>query len=161
MSDSLHWNHAGISRIKGEESRYVRIPDRLFRDTDILTLGRPIHWYYEDTIGILVISQQHLDKPEYEYSGESRDFREGDSEYSCGVPKAFFNDFQGKGTPDIEPRAADRINVPKDGRLHFMYHDEMSEGSIKSCYVFTEEQFDKRFSDSDKWSELDQVPRFH
>jgi hypothetical protein len=155
------WSHAGISKIMGEESRYVRIPDRLFRETSILKLGLPVHWYYETTIGILIISQQHLEKQDYEYSGESRKFREGDSEYTCGVPKAFFEDFKGKGDPDIEPRCAELVNLQRDGWLHFIYHDEMVEGRVKSCYVLTEDQFDQRFSASDRWAELDQVPRFH
>jgi hypothetical protein len=153
------WDHAGISKIKGDDSRYVRIPDRLFREEDILEVGFPVDWYYETTVGILIVSQQRLKKDDYEFSGESRDFREGDSEYSCVVPKAFFEDFEGRSK--IKPRCAKVVNIPVNGRLHFMYHDEMAEGSVKSSYVLTDEQFDKRFSDSDRWDgTLSQVPKF-
>jgi hypothetical protein len=157
----MSWTHAGISKIKGEDSRYVRIPDRLFREESIVELDLPVLWHYEKTVGVLIISRDKLKEKNYEYSGESRKFREGDSEYTVGVPKAFFSDFKGRGEPKIDPRAADKINLVENGWLHFVFHDEMVEGDVESCYILTEDQFDKRFSDSDKLGEIEEVPRFY
>ncbi|MFA1610059.1 hypothetical protein [Halobellus rubicundus] len=155
------WTVAGISKIKGEESRYVRIPDRLFREESIVKPGFPVLWHYEKTVGVLIISRNELKEENYEYSGESRKFREGDSEYTVGIPKAFFSDFKGRGEPKIDPRAADKINLQKDGWLHFVFHEDMTETDPKTCYVLTEDQFDKRFSDSDQLQEIEDVPRFY
>lgn len=157
------WHHAGVSQINPNGSYRVRIPDRLFKDTDILKLGRQINWYYETTVGVLMITNQHLERDNYEYSGESTTFKKGsDNEYKSTIPKEFFPDYIGSGSPAIKPRIAQVVNLIEDDWLHFMYHDGMAEGRVKSCYVFTSEQFDQRFSDSDRWDgELDQVPRFH
>jgi hypothetical protein len=161
MSDDRGWEHAGISPIKGNGSRTVRIPDKLFREEEILTLGKWVQWHYEKTTDVLIVSHNDLDEEDYEYSNKSTKFREGDSEYTCVVPKIFFEDYIGKGDQDIQPRAADVVNLAPDERLHFIYHSEMAEGRIKSCYALTDEQFDERFTDSDVWNgQLDQVPKF-
>ncbi|MXR40076.1 hypothetical protein GRX01_01705 [Halobaculum sp. WSA2] len=159
--DDRSWTHAGVSKIKGSGSRYVRIPDRVFREESILKPGFPVLWHYEKTVGVLIATRQELEEPNYEYSGESRNFRAGDSEYTCGIPKAFFDDFKGRGEPKMKPRAAEKIDLPRDGWLHFVFHDRMTEGSKKSCYVLTEDQFNQRFSDSDQLREIEQVPKFH
>lgn len=155
------WHHAGISDIRDKKGSFaVRIPDRLFRDNDILTLGVPVFWSIHAVIGTVIISDHRLEGDEYEFVKYTK-FREGDSEFECTIPKEFFTDFEGRGGPAIQPIIADRVNLELDERLHFMWHDGMEESPTKSCYVFTEAQFLDRFEESDLWDEsLSEVPQF-
>jgi len=159
--DNRVWTHAGISEIKDKKgSKRVRIPDRLFRDEDIVELGKPIYWHYNTEIGVVVISKQELEEDEYEMVEFSK-FSEGDSEYLCTIPKKFFKGFEGVGSPKAKPEITRKIELPETGFLHFMYHDGMVEGNIKSCHVLTDTQFSKRFSNSNLWNgKLSEVPRF-
>jgi len=165
MSDEpLGWSHAGISLLKLDsrdpESRYVRVPNRVFKEEDILLLGHDVDWYVNEVTGVLIITHNRLDREEYEYTGRSTKFSKGDSKYGLTVPSSFYND-QGVDGTDVVPHPIDKIQLTRDEPLHFIYHEGMATGSKKSCYVLTEEQFDKRFSDSDKWDgSLDQVPKF-
>lgn len=156
------WFHAGISEI-GEQNgtRYVRIPDRLFRKEDILVPERPVNWHYNVVTGVLIITHDFLEKEDYEYTEESTKFREGDSEYTCTVPKLFFEDNQGVRGTEVEPDITQTIRLPKEGFLYFMYNRDMRDSKTKSCYVLTEEQYDRRFADSDHFDgSLEQGPMF-
>ncbi|MFB6158855.1 MAG: hypothetical protein ABEJ95_04330 [Candidatus Nanohalobium sp.] len=149
------WTHTGISEIKEYDSRQVRIPDGLFREEDIIELGDDIRWYYHKVTDVIIISKNYLEKDEYEFV-DSSSFSGGDSDYKATVPGKFFEDYEGRGGPKAQPRVSEEVNLPKEGQLHFMYHDGMDEGSKKSAYVLTESQFNERFDDSD----LSGVPRF-
>lgn len=166
MSDeSLGWSHAGISLLKRDssdrESRYVRVPNRVFQEEDILLLGHDVDWYVNEGSGVLIVTHNRLDQEEYEYTGKSTKFSEGDSKYGLTVPKPFYDENRGIDGTDVVPHPIDKVQLTRDEALHFIYQEGMATGTKKSCYVLTEEQFDKRFSDSDKWDgSLDQVPKF-
>ncbi|MXR52383.1 hypothetical protein GRX03_12310 [Halovenus sp. WSH3] len=160
--EELEWYHAGISMMKKDgDGRYVRVPDRIFRDEEILRLGHSVDWYFNDASRTLIITHNHLEKEDYEYSGASTRFTEGDSKYGLTVPKPFYDDDAGIEGTSITNDVMEKLDLPKDGFLHFVYHSGMISGTKESCYILTEEQFDKRFSDSDVWDgALDQVPKF-
>jgi len=168
MKNDVFWHHAGISEIKSYDgTKMVRIPNDLFREEDIVELGKPVHWYYNtepgdaDEMGLVVISKQHLDEKDKYVYVDSTDFTEGNSEYRCTIPKKFFDDYEGQGSPKAKPQLTKSLQLPDTGFLHFMYHREMTEADTKSCYVLTDKQFDKRFSNSDLWDgELSEVPKF-
>jgi len=176
MSDRF-WTHTGISEIKDKNgSKRVRIPDRLFRDEDIVELGKPIYWHYHTEEGFVAISKDVLGENDGAILGGSKEeesydddyemvnynkFSEGDSEYLCTVPRIFFEGFEGRGSPGINPIVAEELELPEKGFLHFMYHDGMVESDPKSCYVLTDMQFSDRFSNSNLWDgKLSEVPRF-
>jgi hypothetical protein len=160
--EELEWSHAGISVMKEDDgSRYLRVPNRIFRDEDILKLGRSTKWFFNDASRTLIITRNELEKEDYEYSGASTKFTKGDSKYGLTVPKPFYDDDAGIEGTAVTSEAMNKVNLSKDGFFHFIYHSGMSSGTKKSCYVLTEEQYDKRFSDSDVWDgALDQVPKF-
>jgi len=159
------WFPAGISDLQEKNgSLRVRIPDRLFREKDIIEPGKDINWHYNTVTGVLVIVSEKysFDSDDYDYSGEATDFSPGDNgDYRCVVPKVFFKEGSGSKGTGIEPEFKDLIQLSSDEYLYFVYNKDMVEGKPKSCYVLTEQQFDKRFSDSDHWDgELDQAPKF-
>jgi flavodoxin len=160
MSDRF-WNHAGISEIKDKNgSKRVRIPDRIFRDEDVVELGKPIYWHYHTDEKFIVIAKEELEGDEYEMIRYSK-FSEGDSEYLCTIPKIFFEGFEGKGSPKVKPEVAEEMELHKKGFLHFIYHDGMVESDPESCYVLTDAQFSERFEDSGLWDgKLSEVPKF-
>lgn len=163
MSDKeQYFHHAGITEIKKDGGSFrVRIPDRVFREESILKLERPVNWHYNIVSGVLIVTNDFLEKSDYEYTGESTTFTEGNAEYKCTVPKLFFNTNAGIDTTGVTPEYADTVQLSSDGILHFIYNQGMADGDTQSCYVLTENQFDKRFSNSNDWDgSLDQVPKF-
>lgn len=155
----MRWRHAGISEIRKEDDSYkIRIPDLLFEE-DIVGEGLPAHWAYETTVGILIISNNELEKEGYEPQG----FRTVEKDKRlCVIPKVFFPDFEGRGKPLVSEQLDEKAQAREGERRHFMFNDEMAEGTTKSCYVLNDEQFNERFKDSDAWGgTMDQVPRFH
>jgi hypothetical protein len=158
MSETeTEWNHAGISKVKGGR---VRIPDEIFKDTEILTVGRPVDWSYEKTVKILIASNQELEDEDYE-TVSHRDLGGKSDNYRCTIPTDFFEEGEGRGNPDVSPSVPDGAQVENGEDRHFIYSSEMAEGDTRSCYLLTDEQFSKRFEDSDRWGgTLSQVPRF-
>lgn len=151
------WNHAGISKVV---DRRVRIPDEIFEKDKILTTGRPVDWSYEKTVGILIASNQPLEDDDYE-TVDHTDLGGKTDNYRCTIPSAFFEEGEGRGSPEVAPSVPDEAQVENGERRHFIYSTEMVEGDIRSCYLLTDEQFSKRFEDSDRWGgTLSQVPRF-
>ena len=160
--EEVEWSHAGISKIKEDDgSRYVRVPDRVFRDEDILKLDHSVDWYYNEYSQTLIVTHSRLDKEDYQYTGKSTRFIEGDSKYGLVIPKPFYDSESGIGGTSVQSEGTRDVILPEEGFLHFLYHNGMAEGTKKSCYVLTEEQFNKRFSDSDAWDgTLEQTPKF-
>lgn len=156
------WKHAGISKIKDNGgSKYVRVPDRIFRDNDILRLGHSVDWYFNDASQILIATHNRLDKEDYEYTGVSTMFSKGDSKYGLTIPKSFYDSSHGVRGTRVKSDLIDAIELPEICFLHFVYHTGMVNGGKKSCYVLTDNQFDIWVSDSDAWDgSLEQIPRF-
>ena len=152
------WYHAGLSKIKqdGEDgSNVVRVPDRTFRDENILQLGMHINWYFNRGTGILIATHHILDKDDYIFSGKSTKFREGDSEYQCTVPSIFF---AGEGDNTL---VEEKTDLETGDILHFVFNRDMAENDDKSVYVMTDKQYNNRFGDSDYFDgQLEQAPRF-
>ncbi|WP_181687405.1 hypothetical protein [Halorhabdus salina] len=163
MSEADHdWNHAGISKIKDDgDTKYARVPDRVFREEEILILNRSVDWYFNDISQTLIVTHNRLDEEDYEYTGVSTKFLEGNSKYGLTIPKVFYDSSQGVRGTGVKSDLIDEIELPVTGFLHFVYHSDMAEGDKKSCYVLTDSQFDVWVSDSDAWDgSLDQTPRF-
>lgn len=160
MVDTDHtWKHAGISDI--DDDGRIRVPDEIFQDQDILSVGSPVHFSYNKVVKILIVSNMELEKDEYEtvdfnkLGGENDNFR-------VTVPSQFFEDKTEQGDPTLSRDVPKKAQVQTGENRHFVYHTGMTEGSIRSCYLLTDEQFDKRFSDSDRWDgTLEQVPKFY
>jgi len=159
MEPEEKWNHAGISGVEESTSSYrIRIPDRLFEEEDIVSLGERIYWAYE-TVGIAVISNQELTDGNYE-AVDHTDFTDSDS-YRSTVPKKFFEDFKGRGNPTGDTSVPEKAQFELGERRHFLYNQKMSEGDVKSCWLLNDEEFSLRFENSDSWEgDLDQVPKF-
>jgi hypothetical protein len=160
--EEVEWSHAGISKIKEDSGdKYVRVPDRVFRDENILELDHTVTWYYNEYSQTLIVSQSRLDKEDYRNTGRSTKFRKGDSKYGLVIPKPFYDNDSGVRGTGVQPEKMRDVILPEEGFLHFLYHNGMAEGTKKSCYVLTEDQFNKRFSDSDAWDgTLEQTPKF-
>lgn len=158
MDDAgTEWNHAGISEVSDGR---VRIPDEIFENDKILSVGRPVEWSYEKSVGILIASNQPLEDDDYK-TKDHRDLGGKKDNYRCTIPTAFFEEGEGRGSPEVAPSVPDEAQVENGERRHFIYSTEMAEGDTRSCYVLTDEQFSKRFGDSDRWGgTLSQVPRF-
>lgn len=163
------WQHMGISQINqykrsnGRSYYRVRLPDEIIDSTSefqpIAKPGRPVYWSFETVSGTIVISDTELDDKNYEFVNTT-DFG-GDSNNRTTVPKEFIEPHPGKGSPQINREVADEIRVEADERLHFMYHSDMRSSSPRSCYALTDNEFQRRFNDSEVWNgSLDQVPKF-
>lgn len=166
MSDeNSFWHIAGITPIeekKGDDEGYkVRIPDRLFKPgkAEILELNSDIHWSYEKNTLIAIISNHEPRKNQYEWIG-SRVFNYTNEDYKTTIPKEFFTGYQGEGSPETVPEPVRKIELPPGEDVIFTYNDEMKEGEVKSCYVLTEKQYNKRFAKSDVDESLASAPRF-
>jgi len=162
MTEKRNWTVAGVSPIQGDsdDGYSIRIPDKLFDGDDtILELDASVNWSYEKNTLAVILSNYQLRDPGYEYIA-TVDFNLSNQEYDCTVPKEFFAGFEGRGSPKVIPERFKKIELPEDGDLVFVYHDGMAEGEVKSCYALTQEQFNRRFSDSDIYSSLDSAPRF-
>lgn len=153
-----NWNHAGISEVSEGESRSVQIPD-LLRSRGILSTGRPVYWSYENVVGVAVVSDSKLEDDEYVSVGY-RGLQDASNGYSCTVPARFFGDFKGRGDPEVSKPVPKNARFEPGERVHFMFTDAMAESDPSSCYVLTDDEFDKRFNDSDRWDgRLDEVPQ--
>jgi len=77
------------------------------------------------------------------------------------VPTDFFEDNEGQGDPKVATSVPEQARFEPGQRVHFMFHEKMAGSDPSSCYVFTDEEFNERFKDSDEWEgALDDVPRF-
>lgn len=135
------------------------IPD-LVRERGILDAGGPVYWSYESVVGCAVVSSRKLEKSDYESVGYRKILEDGNG-LSCVIPAKFFEDFQGQGSPKVAEPVPDHARFEPKERVHFMFRDDMASADPSSCYVFTDEEFNERFADSDVWEgALDDVPRF-
>jgi len=152
------WKHAGISEVN-DDGR-IRVPDEIFQEQEILSVGSPVHFSYDKVVGILIASNRELEKDGYKTEG----FRKlgGDNDnFRVTIPSQYFEDKTEQGDPAVTQEVPEKARVEPGEQRHFVYHTGMAEGSIRSCYLLTDNEFDKRFSDSDRWDgTLDQVPRF-
>jgi hypothetical protein len=164
MADK-NWNYAGISEIKDGPSRQVLVPDPLIEELEMFTPGDPVFWSYERAVGIAIISDQKLEKTDAYSRVDNRDLQGKENSYRLTVPSEFFEDHEGRGSPDIGSSIEEYARFEPGERVHFMYTDEMAEGVFfrterqgvtKSCYVYTDEEFEERFSDS----RMGDAPRF-
>jgi len=153
------WNHAGISEVN-EDGR-IRVPDEIFQEQDILSVGSPVHFSYEKIVKILIVSNRELEKDEYETEDFNKLGGENDN-YRVTIPSQFFEGKPQQGEPAITRDVPEKAQIEYGENRHFIYHTGMANGSIRSCYLLTDEQFNKRFSDSDRWDgTLEQVPKFY
>lgn len=158
MSDAgdRFWQMAGVSEVQDSDgTKRVRIPDRLFKDEDILEVGEDVRWYLDTVTNVIVVSKYFLEDDEYE-SVDSTSFTKGDSTYRCTVPKKLFEGYEGRGSPKANPEVAEKVSLPEEEWLVFMYHQGMAESDTKSAYVMTQSQYSDRFDDSD----LSGIPKF-
>ena len=158
----IKWYHAGISKVKDDNGSCVtRIPDRLFKEDEMLIPGNPVYWSFEKVVGILVASNNRLQDEEEYTTVDFRKFQGEENNYTCVIPKRFFDDYQGRGNPHGLQPVPEHARVKLGDRYHFMYSTRMAEGNTRSCYVLNDQQFSDRFENSDIWDgTLDQVPRF-
>lgn len=154
MEDDRFWNHAGVSKIKDHDSKMVTIPPELFREKDILEEGANIRWYLNTETATAVITKNHLELDKYEEVGSTK--LNTDGNLRCTVPAKFFEDYGGEEGQKVKPEFMQDVNWSKEGKLHFLYFDEMVDGLKQSCFVFTDEQFQERFGSPD----ISGVPRF-
>jgi len=171
-SEDPDWKHAGISEVKsydnGRIDRRIRVPDRILgrNHPDPVQMfktepGNPIYWYYNRHTNIVCISNDYLDDPHDEYKWIYDSNFSDSSSYRVNIPRPFFSEFTGDsrtkyGTGKPVPETA-RFEVRED--RHFVYNTQMEKGEVQSCYIITEEQFNRRFRGSDLW-DLSSVPRF-
>ena len=158
MSETdMKWRHAGISEVK---DRRIRIPDRIFEDPEIVSVGSPVFWSYETVVKILILSNHELEDDQYETKGHNTLGDVGDN-YRCTIPSDFFAEGNARGDPEVSPSVPEKAEAENGERRHFMYTPEMASGDTRSCYVLTDQEFSDRFEDSDIWDgTLDQVPKF-
>lgn len=158
MSETdLEWRHAGISKVK---DRRIRVPDKVFEDAGIVSVGLPVFWSYESVVKVLILSNRELKDEQYETEGFNTLGGEDDN-YRCTIPSAFFAEGKARGNPEVSPSVPEEAQVEDGERRHLMYTSEMVRGDTRSCYVFTDQEFSDRFEDSDIWDgTLDQVPKF-
>lgn len=155
MVSDQFWIPAGISEIMEYDGvKKVTVPPRLYRDEEILVEGVDVRWYVNTVTDVVVVTKHYLEDDEYEFVA-STSFPGGDN-HRITIPKKFFKDYKGRGSPKIRPEIVEKIELPEDGWLHFMYHRNITESDKQSCYVYTESQFDNRFGDDD----MSGVPRF-
>lgn len=152
-----NWTHTGISKVKDGR---IRVPNPVFEDKDILEPGEPVQWSYEKVLNVLIVSNRKLLDDEYESVATSKLGGDEDN-YRCTVPSEFFAGKTQQGNPKASYTVPDGPRVENSERRHFMFHNGMVEGGTKSCYVFNDEQFSRRFENSDLWDgTLDKVPQF-
>ena len=158
MSETgMEWRHAGIAEVK---DRRIRIPDEVFEDAGIVSVGSPVFWSYESVVKVLILSNRALEDDQYETEGFNTLGDEGDN-YRCTIPSVFFAEGKERGNPEVSPSVPEKAQVEDGKRRHFMYTSEMASGATRTCYVFTDQEFSDRFEDSDIWDgALNQVPKF-
>ena len=151
------WNHAGISKIKDGR---IRVPDPVFEDSKILSAGESVQWSFEKVVNVLIVSNRKLLSDDYKPVDVSKLGDDGDN-YRCTVPSQFFADKTEQGDPEASYTVPEDATGENGERRHFMYHSRMMEEGTKSCYLFNDEQFSRRFENSDLWDgSLNQVPQF-
>lgn len=154
MSDSEDWHYAGNAEVNESTNRIV-IPDDVF-DAGILSREGEAYWAYENVVGFLVVSNTELeDRSKYKPQGSSQIGTEKDR-FRATIPKQFFADFEGKGTP-LPEKARVRYNETR----HYVYRTPMAEGRTRSCYLLTRDQLENTITTPDDWAgSLDSIPRF-
>lgn len=123
-------------------------------------MGSPVYFSYDKVVKVLVASNRELEKDEYKDVDFNKLGDESDN-YRVTIPSQFFEDKSERGDPNFSRDVPKDAQVTIGERRHFMYHSEMAEGDIRSCYLFSDAEFNKRFDDSDRWDgKLNQVPEF-
>jgi hypothetical protein len=133
----------------------VKIPDAVF-DAGILAPGSEAYWAYEQVVGFLIVSNTELtEKPKYKPQASSVVGGE-DDDYRATIPKIFFDDYAGMGSPVPE-----KARVTYGETRHYVYRSEMVERETKSCYLLTREQLENTIATPDDWAgSMDSIPRF-
>ena len=161
--------HAGICEVKeyqrsGNIIRVIRLPDRILDrkhpdPVSILEPEKPVYWHYEKNVKNVVIADTTLSDSSYKYVTTS-DFSSGNN-FRTTIPAAFFNDFEPKDKKSVRSGVPEGAMFRSGELRHFIYNKRMSEGNTRSCYVLTEDEFSKQFSDTGIWDgDLSQVPKF-
>ncbi len=155
MVDEEFWKPAGISKILDYQgSAKITVPDRLYKEENILEKGDQVRWYINSVTDTVLVTKNHLSEDEY-VSVASNSFADNENSRTT-VPAKLFEDYDGQGGHGVKPEIASNINWDREGWLYFMFHSGMNEGVKQTCYVFTEEEFDNRFSGEG----LKGIPRF-
>lgn len=180
-SDS-EWTIAGHGKTDTKPTNKTYLPAHLSEEADII---RPeeedVYWHYQKVSGICVIGNQQFEKSKserkrrrdinhknYEYIGETSPTplrREENNEEITSlrttIPKRFFDDFEGN-RPHQEP-VPQHARMRYDAPYYFIYHEDMAEGAVRSCYVLAPSELEKVLPESaeiDESGDFGDIPRF-
>lgn len=186
------WHVAGPAKVDDDGTNEIYFPPDLVKSADII---RPdvekVYWYYEQMVGYHLIGNARLKQSQkesnqrqpietkfYEFvddtkltplTADSDKTDESVTSYRNVVPKRFFEDFTGQtGRRDPVPEKA---QMEYGTTYYCIYHDEMAEGDIRSCYVLDSDEFAQALprgaasafeteTDDDDGPSLGDTPRF-
>lgn len=142
------WRYLGSSRI--DSARRVAIPEDVFeedilkRDNDLPSVGA--WWSYQETTGILVVSDEPLDGQCFNVVGRRNVGDKSDS-YRVTIPKAFFEASDNQTTRSVAQKVPSFARLKPNSELHFITRNEMILSSPRSAYVLSVEKLQRVLGD--------------
>lgn len=126
------WIYVAPVNVQHSTNR-VKLPDSLF-ETGIVEPRQKVNWAYERVTGILILSNQELEDPEYNNIAKRKILQNN----YCTIPDPFFP--PGHNALSVHEKAY----VRRDQQRHYVYQVGMDEGEKRSCYLLTNEELQNR-----------------
>jgi hypothetical protein len=135
----------------------IKVPEPLY-EVGILEPEGDIYWAYEETTGVLIVSNAELQEDSYHTVTDTAIYP---NDY-VQVPSPFFPPSHEAGTVEAARKIEHEDAYVRRNQLrHFIYREDMAEEEPKSCYLLTNTEVQNRLEDPDDWAgEFGSRPQF-
>ncbi|RKD86242.1 hypothetical protein [Halopiger aswanensis] len=154
----IPWAYVAPATVQEEEPQ-ISVPDEIV-EAGIVTPGESAVWSYEDTTGVLIVSNQELEMDAYVRIGE---MTVQQHQNVVRFPAPIQVNPQLVRDQILQQHVHDDAIVEPGERYHFVYRmDGMASGETRSCYLFTDQQVIEHLPDPTDWSKtFAEVPHFY